>query len=114
MTPPEIKRELRVQRQANAGRVSREKNGMVKTHSINPKLFFNALAVGRAKYGCDDVFKEPEFLRDCERWHPEIRVGYERKCMVGGTGDGRGQLRNRFGRVTERYAFVNGKLTRVL
>jgi len=85
------------------------RTGARKTHSIDSELFYNAVAVGRQKHGVNNVFDEPEFMRDCERYHPWIKpeqITGDRVSMARTAG---GSMRNRFGRVNERIYFRDGK-----
>jgi hypothetical protein len=105
---------VRRQQQANRGRVMRDSGGMRKMLSIDPQLYHNAIAVGRQKYGVDNVFDHEEFVNDCKRWHPEICLDHEKRFINAPSDNGAPSVRNRFGRVKERYAIINGKLERVL
>lgn len=107
-----IDKAFQQQRLANRNRAAQAVGGLRKTHSINRTLFYNTLAVGRQKYNCHNVWDEPEFVADCERWHPEIKIGHESN-MVALSGGG-GGAKNRFGRVKERWVCRNGEMIRVL
>jgi len=86
------------------------RSGVRKTHSLDPRLYYNAVALGREKYGVDNVFDEPEFLRDCERHHDWFRVPQDDTgnvvCLAR---TGGGSPRNRFGRVKQRITFKDGR-----
>lgn len=92
------------------GSARRGSTGMRKTHSLDPQLFYNTVAMGREKYGINNIFDEPEFVADCERHHDWFKVPQDdgnRVCMAPAGG---GRPRTRFGRVKERVTIRDGKM----
>lgn len=116
VTQADLEAGMRRTARVNANRASALTKGCKLTHSIDPIVFYNAVHTGRKRWGCDNVFDEPEFVRDCERFHPEIRPrdsggGPIRLHFMQPSGISRPV--SRLGRVKERYVIRGGKLQRV-
>lgn len=72
--------------EANVTRESGAIDGLGYIESdIPPEVFFYWLNQGR-RMGVDNVWKHEEFRREFLRDHPQYRVRYRRKAMVGYTG----------------------------
>lgn len=83
-----------------------KETGCRKTHSVPANLFYDRVKWGRDKHGVDNIFNEPEFIRDCERHHGDwFKVPQKDGNRVCFARTGGGRPRTRFGRVSERIRF---------
>jgi len=115
ITKQDVNQAISRQQQLAKSRPAAKGKGKLRhTHSIDPVLFHNTRMVGKNKWGCEDVWKEQDFIRDCERHHPEIRVHADGCSVHMMQPSGISTPRNRFGKVSQRYIMGETGLVRVI